>query len=408
MRLFFLAIILLAFDLYAFQAIRAIAHGWQPLARNLLFAAYWLIPVGLLAWFATNALGLDGNLNKSAYTLIRTVFFIAYLSKFLIVGVLLIDDLRRLATFAYHQIAGDDTLRPGRSRFMAQLGLLLGGIPFVSLLYGMIRNPYRYRVFKEKVKINNLPPSLEGLRIVQISDLHTGSFLLKEPVKNAVDLINEQQADLVFFTGDLVNSKASEAAPFVDVFDKIKAKHGVYSVLGNHDYGDYAHWPDQSAKEANMAELEAAHAKMGWQLLRNGHEMVEINGERVAVIGVENYSAHPRFPKYGDLHKATQGAEGAALKLLLSHDPSHWEDQILKEFKDIALTFSGHTHGMQFGVEIPGWFKWSPIKYVYKQWAGLYQKGEQYLYVNRGLGYLGYPGRVGILPEVTLLELTKG
>jgi len=407
MRLLILGLLIIAFDLYAFQAFRSLASSWQPLLRNIFYGLYWLIPAALAVWLVANTTGADENLSKSAHTVIRTLFFIAYVSKLLVVGVLLIDDLRRLATFAYYQFAGDDTFRPGRSRFMAQLGILLGAVPFVSLLYGMVRNPYRYRLFTEKIKINNLPAALEGLRIVQISDLHTGSFLLKEPVKNAVDLINRQQADLVFFTGDLVNSKAKEAAPFIDVFDKIKAKHGVYSVLGNHDYGDYAHWPDEAAKAANMAELEATHQKMGWKLLRNQNEVLDIGGEKVAVIGVENYSAHPRFPKYGDLAKASEGTEQAAVKLLLSHDPSHWEDQIVQEFKDIALTFSGHTHGMQFGVEIPGWFKWSPIKYVYKQWAGLYQQDEQYLYVNRGLGYLGYPGRVGILPEVTVVELSS-
>jgi predicted MPP superfamily phosphohydrolase len=410
MRLIFIIILLLVFDWYAFQAVRSIVQAWPAVVKSIIYSIYWLIPIALIAWIMANSWDMTGQFSKSAHTIIRTVFFIVYVSKLLVVAVLFIDDIRRLAVFAYQQFGGSQSsgFIPSRSRFMAQLGLILGGIPFVSLLQGMIRNPYRYKIFQHTVNIPDLPSELEGLRIVQISDIHSGSFLLKEPVKNAVSLINSVEADLVFFTGDLVNSKAKEAEPFIDVFDKINARYGVYSVLGNHDYGDYAQWPDQQAKLNNMVELEDTHRKMGWKLLRNEHELIEMNGAKVAIIGVENYSTHPRFPKYGDLEKAHQGTEGAQLKLLLSHDPSHWEDQVTQTYKDIALTFSGHTHGFQFGIEIPGWFKWSPIKYVYKQWAGLYEQNKQYLYVNRGLGYLGYPGRVGIMPEITVLNLAKG
>jgi predicted MPP superfamily phosphohydrolase len=204
-----------------------------------------------------------------------------------------------------------------------------------------------------------------------------------------------------------VNNRAEEMEPFLDVFDKIRAKHGVYSVLGNHDYGDYVPWSSPEEKAANLDTLKGMQAQMGWKLLLNEHQLLNIRGEQVAVIGVENYSTHMRFPKYGDLKRAVQGTEEARLKLLLSHDPSHWESQVITEHPDIDLTFSGHTHGMQCGVEIPGWFKWSPVQYVYKQWAGLYRQGRQHLYVNRGLGFLGYPGRVGILPEITVLELSR-
>ncbi len=220
-------------------------------------------------------------------------------------------------------------------------------------------------------------------------------------------MINATDPDLVFFTGDLVNDRADEMDDFMDVFDKIRARHGVYSVLGNHDYGDYAEWETPAAKQQNLEKLKRIHGQLGWNLLLNDNRMLTINGQAVAVIGVENYSTHPRFPKLGDLPRAHQGTENARLKLLLSHDPSHWQDEVTTLFKDIAITFSGHTHGFQFGVEIPGFLKWSPVQYVYKQWAGLYQQGTQYLYVNRGLGFIGYPGRVGILPEVTLLELTR-
>lgn len=407
MRLLILVFLLLVFDGYAFMAIRTLVHNWQPSLRYLLYGVYWAVPALLLAWMLGSDAGWFENWPKSTVTVVRTLFFIIYISKMLVAAVMLVDDLRRLIGWSAAQLRSDAEFSPGRSRFLAQVGLMLGAVPFFSLIYGMVRNPYRYRLFREKVRIPGLPDALQGLKIVQISDIHSGSFLHKEPVRNAVDLINAQEPDLVFFTGDLVNNKAEEAQPFVDVFDKINARYGAYSVLGNHDYGDYVRWGTESEKVANMDLLKDTHRRIGWDLLLNEHRTLEVNGAKVAVIGVENYSTHPRFPKYGDLKQATEGLGAADLKLLLSHDPSHWEGEVTGDYQDIAITFSGHTHGMQFGVEIPGWIKWSPIKYVYKQWAGLYQSGRQFLYVNRGLGYLGYPGRVGILPEVTLIELQK-
>jgi hypothetical protein len=407
MRLLILVFLLLVFDGYAFMAIRTLVHNWQPSLRYLLYGVYWAVPALLLTWMLGSDAGWFEHWPKSTVTVVRTLFFIIYISKMLVAAVMLVDDLRRLVGWLANQLGSSVEFSAGRSRFLAQLGLMLGAVPFFSLIYGMVRNPYRYRLFREKVLIPGLPDALQGFKIVQISDIHSGSFLHKEPVRNAVDLINAQEPDLVFFTGDLVNNKAEEAQPFVDVFDKINARHGAYSVLGNHDYGDYVRWGSESEKAANMDLLKDTHRRIGWDLLLNEHRTLEVNGAKVAVIGVENYSTHPRFPKYGDLKQATEGLGTADLKLLLSHDPSHWEGEVTDDYKDIAITFSGHTHGMQFGVEIPGWIKWSPIKYVYKQWAGLYQSGQQFLYVNRGLGYLGYPGRVGILPEVTLIELQK-
>lgn len=404
MRPFLLVAFLLAFDWYAFQAVRTLTQDLSSSLRLSIHALYWAVPLALIAWMLGYANGAMDNLPKGIATLGRSFFFIVYLSKLLMVTLLLTDDLRRGFGFLYAHF-GSGEFQPGRSRFLAQMGLALAAVPFFSLLYGIARNPYRYRLFREELRLPGLPKALDGLKIVQISDIHSGSFLHKEPVRNAVDLINAQSPDLVFFTGDLVNNKAEEALPFLDVFDKIKARYGVFSVLGNHDYGDYVRWLRPEDKTANMEQLKDIHSQMGWRLLIDEHEQVDINGEQVSVLGVGNYSAHARFPKYGNLAKAHSGSGKAALKLLLSHDPSHWEDQVVSEFPDIAMTFSGHTHGMQFGVEIPGWIKWSPIQYVYKQWAGLYGQGSQYLYVNRGLGHLGYPGRVGILPEITLIEL---
>lgn len=407
MRLLMLFGLLLAIDLYAFQAFRTLAQSWSATLKNVLTIVFWVIPILTLVLVLVASYTDFSQTNKATYSILRTLVFIAYISKLLILPVLLIDDLRRLI-FWTSDYFNPQTPRHdlSRSRFLAQFGLLLGSIPFVSLTYGIIRNPYRYKVFRETARIKNLPAALDGLRIVQISDIHAGSFTFKEPVRHAIDLINAQQPDLVFFTGDLVNDRAEEMQPYMDVFDKIKAQYGVFSVLGNHDYGDYVPWATPEAKQKNLENLKDIHRQLGWRLLINEHETIEIKGQAVAVIGVENYSALERFPRHGDLQRAHAGSDHAALKLLLSHDPTHWDLQITKGFPDIAVTFSGHTHGFQFGVEIPG-FRWSPAQFIYRQWAGLYRQGEQFLYVNRGLGFLGYPGRVGILPEVTVLELRQ-
>ncbi|MCB0704842.1 MAG: metallophosphoesterase [Saprospiraceae bacterium] len=408
MRILLLFGFLVFLDIYAFQAIRFIGQNWPAWLRTGIFVLYWSVPVIAIGYMLAAQAGVIDNWSKGLVSIVRAFIFIFYLAKFFVAVILLVDDLRRLLFKAYEGIAGPVKFDKGRSRFMAQLALIIGAIPLGSLSYGIIRNRYRYQVRREIVRISGLPLNLKGLKVIQISDIHSGSFTDTEPVRKAVDLINEEEADLVFFTGDLVNYRSEEAMDYVDVFDKIRAKYGVYSVLGNHDYGDYVQWDSPAEKTANMENLYDIHRRLGWQLLRNESALVPVNGHNIGVIGVENYSAHPRFPKYGDLKTAYGQASEADLKILLSHDPSHWMDQvILPEYQDIALTLSGHTHGMQFGIEIPGWIKWSPIKYVYKEWAGLYKEANQYLYVNRGLGYLGYPGRVGILPEITVLELQE-
>ncbi len=408
MRFLPVIVIILALDFYTFQAVQLLTQSFDQPIRNVIYLLFWSIPVITIVYliFFTNPEFAASN--KGLQSLLRAFIFIAYLSKVLIAFPLFIDDIRRSLLWLLDgmgiTVAGYDG---ERSIFLSRLGLIIGVVPFVLLAYGMIRNPYRYKVFREKARIKGLPDALAGLKIVQISDIHSGSFTHKEPIRNAIDLINEEAADLVFFTGDLVNNVADEMADYMDVFDKIRAKYGVFSVLGNHDYGEYVRWKNQQEQLNNMEKLKGVHKELGWQLLLNEHRMLQVNQEKVAVIGVENYSAKPQFPRYGDLAKAHNGTDTASLKLLLSHDPSHWEHQVTRDFKDVAVTFSGHTHGMQFGIEIPGVIKWSPIKYMYKQWAGLYQKEDQFLYVNRGLGFLGYPGRVGILPEITVLELEK-
>ncbi|HEY3385732.1 MAG TPA: metallophosphoesterase [Saprospiraceae bacterium] len=404
-RILFFSILLLIIDLLAFQAVKQLTISSSKSLKTIVYVLYWLVPVITVLYMTGYAMGWGENLPKPLQVTVRSMIFIFYFSKLLIAVIILIDDLRRLVFGALNFGIKDINLSTARSRWMSYGALILGAIPVLSLSYGMARNPYRYKLLKTRVPIKNLHPDLEGLKIIQISDIHSGSFLFKEPVERSIEIINAEKPDIVFFTGDLVNSIASEMEPFVEMFSKIQAPLGVYSILGNHDYGDYHNWSNPADKAKNFEDLKAMHQKLGWDLLLNEHRQIKIKGTFFNVIGVENYSASPRFHKYGDLVKSTSGMQKDTFNVLLSHDPSHWDDQVNKDYPEIDLTLSGHTHGFQFGVEIPGYWKWSPIQYVYPQWAGLYEKGEQYLYVNRGLGYLGYPGRVGILPEITLLTL---
>ena len=408
MRFLLFCLLLFGFDLVAFQIVQLAMQDFSKPVILGITIVYWFIPVALIAWILNNqskdtaSLASDGD---SRIT--RTIFQLFYFAKFLLLFIFLLLQIGTLLLAGIASFLSSFNFSNDHAPLLARISVLMSGLPLLLMIYGMVRNRHRYKVYEVNVPLVNLPKALDGLRIVQISDIHSGSFTDKEPIKKGIQLINNAKADLVFFTGDLVNSIATEIEPYIDVFDKIRAKYGVFSIFGNHDYGDYVRWPSQTAKLTNLNRLIHSQKQMGWHLLLNEHRLLNINGEKVAIIGVENYSASPRFSKYGDLAKAYQGSQSAALKLLLSHDPSHWEDQVAPDRPDIAITFSGHTHGAQFGIEIGTWFKWSPVKYFYKQWAGLYQKGQQFLYVNRGFGYLGYPGRVGILPEITLMTLRR-
>ncbi|MFM8433101.1 MAG: metallophosphoesterase, partial [Bacteroidota bacterium] len=300
----------------------------------------------------------------------------------------------------------NDSYSVSRMRFLVQFGAVFTAIPMVSLIYGMTGGAYRYRVRNVKVNLPDLPAAFEGFRAVQISDLHVGSFLSQEPLQKAIRLINKEEPDVIFFTGDLVNDRHQEVLEYRELLSTLRAPMGVYSILGNHDYGDYYRWNTIEEKQENLERLKSMHAEMGWNLLLNKSVHLEKDGERIGLIGVENWSARMNFKRYGDMEKATVGFEPASVNVLLSHDPSHWRSEVTEKYPYIDLTLSGHTHGFQFGVEIPG-FKWSPVQYVYNEWADLYEQGRQRLYVNRGLGFIGYPGRVGILPEITVLEFTR-
>jgi len=292
---------------------------------------------------------------------------------------------------------------PERRKFIGQIGLGIAAIPFLAMLYGITKGKYNYKVKTLKLKFKNLPKAFDGFRVVHISDIHAGSFDSLEDVQRGIDLVNSQAADIICFTGDLVNNDSREIEPFIDSFKTLKSKYGTFSSLGNHDYGDYKKWPSEQAKKDNLELLFKYHEEIGFKLLNNEATFVSKEGEKLAVVGVENWGKPP-FPQHGDLGKALENVSETDFKILLSHDPTHWDYKVLKHKTNIDLTLSGHTHGMQFGVEIPG-FKWSPIKYFYPRWAGLYKQAAQYLYVNRGFGFLGFPGRVGIWPEITVIEL---
>lgn len=398
--------VLLVVEYYAWQAFRHASFLQQNPAKTIALTVLGLLLVMTYGYLFGIMFGWTSGWPKSLDTLVRALVFIILFSKLIIGGFMVLDDVRRVVVWLTRAFGLSETFQPGRSAFLANAAVIIGGLPFISLLYGVLRNGYRYRVHRHVVNKEGLPSALHGLKIVQISDIHAGSFYKQSPLLEAVDLINAEKPDLVFFTGDLVNNVATEIIPYKSIFANIKAKYGVFSVLGNHDYGDYVAWPNLEDKRNNLNQLATHHGDMGWQLLMNEHRVIPIQGHHVAVLGVENFSAHPRFPKYGSLGQASAGCpEDVSLKILLTHDPSHWHHEVTKNFTDIDLTLSGHTHGFQFGVEIPGWVKWSPAQYIYKEWAGLYREGKQYLNVNRGLGFLGYPGRVGILPEITSIEL---
>lgn len=407
-----LAGFMILLDFYVFQVVKAVSHSAGPKTRSVLFISYWTISIlALLVLFILPYLNLDSHARGVRSTVFAIIVGL-FLAKLFAAVFFLIDDIRRAVQWLvgkvlFRNTEGETIQEDGtmsRSIFLSWLGLGVGGVLFGSLLTGF-SNKYRYRVRRVPLRFANLPAAFRGLRIVQLSDIHSGSFTDREAVSRGVDRVLALKPDLILFTGDLVNNEAGEMRDYIEVFSRLKAPMGVFSTLGNHDYGDYQPWPSLEAKRKNLDTLKGIHAQMGWRLLMNENVVLQRGGDRIALIGVENWSAKARFPKYGRLSEGYAGTEGIPFKILMSHDPSHWDAEVRPKYGDIDLMLAGHTHGMQFGVELP-WLKWSPVQYVYRQWAGLYEEGAQKLYVNRGYGFIGYPGRVGILPEITLIELT--
>jgi predicted MPP superfamily phosphohydrolase len=405
-----IAAIMLLLDLYVFQAVKTVAQPLQERSRMMVQVGYWLVSAltlaALLSFPYIQALQTSKIFRNYVFAILVGLFFAKLVGSVFF----LVDDLRRGSVFLLSKVMPDagarymneDNAIP-RSTFLSWVGLGLGGGLFGTLLYGF-SNKYNYQVKKVKLAFANLPAAFKGMKIVHISDIHSGSFQNKAAVSRGVDLILQQNPDLILFTGDLVNDRADEMKDYIDVFNRLKAPMGVFSTLGNHDYGDYVSWPSQQAKEENLERLKKVHHELGWRLLMNEHVVFDKGNDQIALLGIENWGAKGRFPKYGKMNEAHPGTEKIPFKILMSHDPSHWDAEVKTKYPDIDLMLAGHTHGMQFGIENP-YFKWSPVQWMYRQWAGLYEEGDQKLYVNRGYGFIGYPGRVGILPEITVIEL---
>jgi uncharacterized protein len=414
-------------DIYCFQALKIVSQSASSRMKTIIYASYWIISaLAIISLLVLPYLHFENQARlarSTIFAIIAGLFFAKLIAAFFF----FIDDIRRLVQWIGTKFssspktaAADGSENISRSAFLSWVGMIAGGGLFGSLVYGF-GNKYRYQLKRFQLSYANLPVAFRGLRIVHISDIHSGSFNDKQAVMRGVEKIMEEKPDMILFTGDLVNNTADEMNDYVDVFNKLNAPLGVYSILGNHDYGDYVGWPDRDEaherrekeedrhiwtplQEANLERLKQVHQDLGWRLLIDEHVTVTRGEESIAVLGVQNWSDKARFPKYGDLKKAYENAASHPFKILLSHDPSHWDAEIIKHYPDIDLMLAGHTHGFQFGVEIPG-LRWSPVQYVYRHWAGLYEQGNQKLYVNRGYGFIGYPGRVGILPEITVLEL---
>lgn len=400
-----ISILYLVLAFYGFQGFKTLfKNSGAQLAYGLTFLGSW-------AYLLIKVLTYDpGMASRTHFATAAGIFFSFFMLAFVLGIFMLLEDLIRLFVFGYHKITGvaEEGARhfPSRRKFVSVIGLGLAALPFGALLYGMYRGKYNYKVLKYELAFDDLPDAFDGYQITQISDVHSGSFDDREKVAYGVDLINQQQSDVIFFTGDMVNDRAVEMEPWKEIFTRLDAKDGKFSVLGNHDYGDYTQWESETAKAKNLEDLKQLQRDMGFDLLLNEHRYIEKNGQKIALVGVENWGAGG-FKKVGDLKKAASGIQKNDFKILMSHDPSHWEKQVIDDKYHYHLTLSGHTHGMQFGIEIPGWFKWSPVKWRYKYWAGVYKEMDQYINVNRGFGFIGYPGRVGIWPEITVITLKK-
>ncbi|HXB39968.1 MAG TPA: metallophosphoesterase [Bacteroidia bacterium] len=415
---FILPFIITLIEYYFFTGVQTIIKDFTPQRKFTIQIVYWVISGITIFVFTFSLFWPIQDWPSFFRAYVVSILFVLFVSKLIGCVFLLIDDVMRIFRWGFQLVTtfNEPEKREGISRlkFMAYLSATFFTIPFVSLFYGAVRGVFRYKTHTVKLNFPNLPEAFNGLKIVQISDIHTGSFSDDTShLSSAFDKAMELKPDIIFFTGDLINDNVRETDGFMHVYQKLKAPMGVYSILGNHDYGDYLEWPDLEAKKRNLEELKKVHAQAGWRLLLNEHLPLEIKGQKIALIGIENWGGNLHFTKYGKMDQAYKGTQGYDFKILLSHDPSHWNKQVKSEYGDVDLTLSGHTHGFQFGVEIPG-FKWSPVQYVYPQWAGLYKHGKQFLYVNRGIGCVGrekvsiYKGRVGIWPEITLIELNKG
>ena len=400
--LFFFTLISILFDIYFYQIIKKYnKNKWV----NLLIPIYWSFTIIAITNFFLYSFQFE--LGYYYKTISFNIIIGNFISKVLSLPFLLIDDLRRLIIYVFRKKTLKSSNKISRSKFLSISASLAYGIPITSLTYGILsNNVYDYRIKRRQINFKKLPLAFDGIKVCHVSDIHVGSLRNRLAVRGGIDMITNEKPDIIFFTGDLVNDKAKELMGWGDDLSKIKAPLGVFSVLGNHDYGEYTSWENEISKTKNFNDLLTAQKEFGWNLLRNQNTRITVDEESINIIGVENWSASRRFQQYGKLDVAYEGLNKNDFKLLMSHNPSHWNAHVTNNFKDIDLTLSGHTHGLQYGIDI-GKFRVSPVRLAYKQWADLYTSNNQYIYVNRGFGFMGYPGRVGILPEITILTLKR-
>jgi predicted MPP superfamily phosphohydrolase len=393
--------VIVLIEMYTFQAFKTISKNKlvRFLFLGISMVAYLYAIITIFTYDRSNG-------QTPQFQMAMGALLTVSIPKLVVIFILFGEDMYRAVLKLISAISSGETKSlVGRRKFISQIALGLAAIPFVSFVYGIVQGKYNYKVLKYQLTFKDLPAAFDGFTITQISDIHSGSFTNKEKIKYGVDLINQQKSDIMLFTGDIVNNKADEMDNWMDVFDKLEAKEGKYSILGNHDYGDYMDWDNAQDKKDNFQKVKDIHQKIGFDLLLDEHRYLEKDGQKIALLGVENWGKG--FNQAGDLQRAAAGVHQEDFKILMSHDPSHWEEKVKKDSFNYQLTLSGHTHGLQMGIEIPGWFKWSPSKYVYKQWAGLYEEAGRFINVNRGFGYHAFPGRVGIWPEITVIELKK-
>lgn len=393
--------LIILLDFYAFQAFKTAFKS-----KSARFISMF-VNIAVYVYFLFTILTYSRSDGQTPQFQLAAGLLLTFLIPKLVIVIMLFgEDIFRGIVKVISMISPSET-QPlaGRRKFISQLALGIAAIPFASFIYGIIQGKYNYKVLKYQLSFKDLPDAFDGFTITQISDIHSGSFTNAAKIQYGVDLINEQKSDVILFTGDIVNNKADEMDNWMDMFAKLEAKEGKYSILGNHDYGDYMDWKTPQEKIDNFQAVKEIHKKIGFDLLLDEHRFLEKNGQKIALLGVENWGKG--FNQKGDLEKASSGISKEDFKILMSHDPSHWEYKVKNNDFHYHLTLSGHTHGLQMGIEIPGWFKWSPSQYVYKQWAGLYEEFGRYINVNRGFGYHAFPGRVGIWPEITTIELKK-
>jgi len=400
--LFFFTLISIFFDIYFYQIVKKYNRNkWI----KFLIPIYWSFTIITITNFFLYAFQFE--LGYYYKTITFNIIIGNFISKVLSLPFILIDDLRRLIIYIFRKKSSKSSNKISRSKFLSISASLAYGLPITSLTYGILsNNVYDYRIKRREIELKKLPIAFDGITVCHVSDIHVGSLRNRLAVRGGIDMIVNEKPDIIFFTGDLVNDKAKELIGWGDDLSKIKAPLGVFSVLGNHDYGEYTSWRNESSKTKNFNNLLSAQKEFGWNLLRNENTKITVDGEYINILGVENWSASRRFQQYGKLDVAYGGLNKNDFKLLMSHNPSHWNAHVTSNFKDIDLTLSGHTHGLQYGIDI-GKFRLSPVRLAYKQWADLYSLDEQHIYVNRGFGFMGYPGRVGILPEITILKLKK-